>query len=173
MENKINEILFSAEDIALKVKELGEKINSHYKTEDIVAICILKGSFVFTSDLIRELKGNVYLDFMSASSYGNDTVSSGTVKIKKDIDVDVKGRNVLIIEDIIDTGLTLSYIIENIKERGAKSVKVCTFLDKKERRNIDIPIDFKGYEIEDKFIVGYGLDYAEKYRNLPYIAVLD
>lgn len=173
MEKNIEEILFTKEEIAGKVKELGERITLDYHPDDeIIAIGILKGANVFLGDLIREIKLPIYIDFMAVSSYGLSTESSGVVKILKDLDFDVEGKHLLIVEDIVDTGLTLKYLIENLKSRNVASLKICTLLDKPSRRKCNLNIDYIGFQIPDKFIVGYGIDYAEKYRNLPYIAAL-
>lgn len=169
----IDRILYSKELIANKVKELGQKITEAYRPGDeIVVIGVLKGANIFLGDLIREMDIPLYIDFMAVSSYGFSTESSGVVRILKDLDLEVEGKHVLIIEDIVDTGLTLKYLTENIKSRNIASLKICTLLDKPKRRKCDLHIDFIGFEIPDEFIVGYGIDYAEKYRNLPYIAIL-
>ena len=169
----IEKVLYSKEEIALKVKEIGKRITDAYQPGDeIVIIGVLKGANVFLGDLIREINLPVYIDFMAVSSYGSSTESSGVVRILKDLDLDVEGKHILIIEDIVDTGLTLKYLTENIKSRKIASLKICTLLDKPKRRKCDLNIDFIGFEIPDEFIVGYGIDYAEKYRNLPYIAIL-
>ncbi|QUH20973.1 hypoxanthine phosphoribosyltransferase [Alkaliphilus sp. B6464] len=173
MHNDVEEILFSKEDISRKVKELGEKISKDYNRDDeVVVVGVLKGANVFMADLIREIDIPVYIDFMAVSSYGYSTESSGIVRILKDLDLEVEGKHVLIIEDIIDTGLTLKYLTDNLKSRNIKSLKICTLLDKPKRRKCDLNIDYIGFEIPDKFIVGYGIDYGEKYRNLPYVASL-
>lgn len=173
MHNDIDEILFSKDEIAKKVQELAKQISTDYNKEDeIVVIGVLKGANVFMADIIREIDIPVYIDFMAVSSYGYSTESSGVVRILKDLDLEVAGKHVLIIEDIIDTGLTLKYLTDNLKSRNVKSIKICTLLDKPKRRKCDLNIDYVGFEIPDKFIVGYGIDYAEKYRNLPYIATL-
>jgi hypoxanthine phosphoribosyltransferase len=169
---RVTETLLTEEEIKLKVKELGQKIESDFKGEDLLVVGILKGACVFVSDLIRNINLDVNMDFMSVSSYGKATQSSGTVKILKDLDVDIEGKNVLIVEDIIDTGLTLKNLFETLKTRNPKSLKLCTLLDKPERRTVDIDVDYIGFVIPDKFIVGYGIDYAEKYRNLPYIGIV-
>lgn len=169
---RVTETLLTEEEIKLKVKELGQKIESDFKGEDLLVVGILKGACVFVSDLIRNINLDVNMDFMSVSSYGKATESSGTVKILKDLDVDIEGKNVLIVEDIIDTGLTLKNLFETLKTRNPKSLKLCTLLDKPERRTVDIDVDYIGFVIPDKFIVGYGIDYAEKYRNLPYIGIV-
>lgn len=169
---RVTETLLTEEEIKLKVKELGQKIENDFKGEDLLVVGILKGACVFVSDLIRNINLDVNMDFMSVSSYGKATESSGTVKILKDLDVDIEGKNVLIVEDIIDTGLTLKNLFETLKTRNPKSLKLCTLLDKPERRTVDIDVDYIGFVIPDKFIVGYGIDYAEKYRNLPYIGIV-
>ena len=165
---KINTIL-SEEQIALKVTELAKRIEKDFEGEELLVVGILKGASVFVSDLIRKINLDVNIDFMSVSSYGNGTESSGTVRILKDLDVDIAGKNVLIVEDIIDSGLTLSNLVKELNIRNPKSLKLCTLLDKPQRRKSNIPVDYVGFVIEDKFIVGYGIDWAEKYRNLPYI----
>ena len=165
---KLNGVMYSAEEIKAKVKELAKQIEKDYAGEELLVVGILKGASVFCADLIREIDLDVRMDFMVVSSYGNETSSSGTVKIIKDLDVDIENKNVLIVEDIIDSGLTLSS-----ETRKPKSLKLCTLLDKPERRTADIKVDYVGYVIEDKFIVGYGIDFAEKYRNLPYIGIVE
>jgi hypoxanthine phosphoribosyltransferase len=170
--HKVTETLLTEEEIRLKVKELGKKIESDFQGEDLLVVGILKGACVFVSDLIRNINLDVNMDFMSVSSYGKATQSSGTVRILKDLDVDIEGKNVLVVEDIIDTGLTLKNLFETLKTRNPKSLKLCTLLDKPERRTVDIDVDYVGFVIPDKFIVGYGIDYAEKYRNLPYIGIV-
>lgn len=173
MENDIKEILFNEEAIAEKVSELGRQITNDYMDKDLVVIGVLKGASVFMGDLIRKICIPVNIDFMAVSSYGLSTESSGVVKIIKDLDESIEDKHVLIIEDIIDTGLTLHYLCENLLSRKPKSLKICTLLDKPERRKVEIKVDYKGFDIPDEFIVGYGIDYAEKYRNLPYVAVLN
>ncbi|MGV8145141.1 MAG: hypoxanthine phosphoribosyltransferase [Alkaliphilus sp.] len=173
MRNDIDKILFSKEKIALKVKELGLLITEHYKDEkDLVVVGILKGANVFLSDLVREIDVPLYIDFMAVSSYGNSTESSGVVRILKDLEINLAGKHVLIVEDIVDTGLTLEYITNNMLSRKIASLKVCSLLDKPSKRKCNVKIDYIGFEIPDKFVVGYGIDFAEKYRNLPYIGVL-
>ncbi|OPJ56830.1 hypoxanthine phosphoribosyltransferase [Alkalithermobacter paradoxus] len=169
---KVTDILISKEDIDKKVYEIAKKIESDYKGEELLLIGVLKGAFVFISDLIRHIDLDVSLDFMAVSSYGMATKTSGTVKILKDLDVDIENKNILIVEDIIDTGLTLKYLSDNLKSRNPKSMKICTLLDKPERRECHLDIDYVGFEIPDKFIVGYGIDCGEKFRNLPYIGVV-
>ncbi|WP_317315950.1 hypoxanthine phosphoribosyltransferase [Peptostreptococcus russellii] len=170
---KLADTLLSEEEIKAKVKELAKRIEKDYEGQDVLLVGILKGASVFVADLMREIKLDVNIDFMSVSSYGSGTVSSGTVKILKDLDVDIEGKNVLIVEDIIDSGATLSNLYDTLMTRNPKSLKLCTLLDKPERRKVHIKVDYVGYEIEDKFIVGYGIDYDEKYRNLPYIAIVE
>lgn len=166
------EVLISEEELLNRVKILGEQITKDYKDKELVVVGTLKGAFMFMSDLVKNIKLPITLDFISVSSYGNSTESSGVVRILKDLDHSIEGKHVLIIEDIVDTGLTLNYLLENLKSKGAESVKVCTLLDKPERRKVDVKIDYKGFDVEDVFIVGYGIDYAQSYRNLPYIAFI-
>nr|WP_314277807.1 hypoxanthine phosphoribosyltransferase [uncultured Peptostreptococcus sp.] len=170
---KITGIMFSQEEIESKVIELAKQIEEDYKGQDLLLVGILKGASVFVADLMRKINLNVNIDFMSVSSYGSGTVSSGTVKILKDLDVDIKDKNVLIVEDIIDSGITLRNLYDTLMTREPRSLKLCTLLNKPERKKVDIDVDYVGYIIEDKFIVGYGIDYAEKYRNLPYIAIVE
>lgn len=172
MDKDVKDILFTSEQIFQKVKGLGQKISTDYSHSNLLVVGVLKGASVFMSDLIRHISIPLEMDFIAASSYGQSTESSGVVKIVKDLDYSIEGKDVLIVEDIIDTGLTLHYLIENFKSRGANSLKICTLLDKPERRKIDIDVAYKGFDIPDVFIVGYGIDYGEKYRNLPYIASL-
>ncbi|NLW24908.1 MAG: hypoxanthine phosphoribosyltransferase [Clostridia bacterium] len=173
MEKNIKKVLISEDDIKSKVAELGEILTRDYEGKDLFVICILKGAMIFMADLIRHIKVPLEIDTMVVSSYGHSTHSSGIVRIIKDLDQSVEGRDVLIVEDIVDTGLTLKYLSDNILSRKPRSLKICSFLDKPDRRKVDIVPDYCGYSIPDEFVVGYGLDYAEKYRNLPYIAVLD
>ena len=163
------DVMISEKEIADKVKAIAKQIEKDYEGEELLVVGILKGASVFVSDLIRNINLDVNIDFMSVSSYGNGTESSGTVRILKDLDVDIANKNVLIVEDIIDSGLTLSNLVKELGIRNPKSLKLCTLLDKPERRTVNIPVDYVGFVIEDKFIVGYGIDWAEKYRNLPYI----
>ncbi len=170
---KVTGVMLSEEEIKYKVYELAKQIEKDYEGEDLLVVGILKGASVFVADLIRNIDLDVNMDFMSVSSYGNSTESSGTVKIIKDLDVDIEGRNVLIVEDIIDSGLTLSNLVAALQTRKPKSLKLCTLLDKPQRRTANMHVDYVGFVIEDKFIVGYGIDYAEKYRNLPYIGIVE
>lgn len=166
------EILLTREQIAARVKEMGQQITSDFAGKDMVAICILKGAAVFFVDLVREIDVPMSMDFMAISSYGSATKSSGVVRILKDLDKPINGKDVLVIEDIVDSGMTLSFLKENLLSRGAKSLKIATLLDKPERRRVPLDVDYSGFVIPDEFVVGYGLDYAEKYRNLPDIGVL-
>ena len=166
-------VLIPEEQVEEKIKEMAEQISADIGDEPITLICILKGSVFFSCELAKHIKGPVLLDFMSVSSYGDDTKSSGVVKIIKDLDEPLEGKNVLVVEDIIDSGRTLSYLLENLQARKPKSLKLCTLLDKPERRVVDVNVDYTGFQIPDEFVVGYGLDYAQKYRNLPYIGVVE
>ncbi len=166
-------VLLSEEEIAAKIKELGLQISSDYEGESVYALCILKGGVYFMTELTKRITVPVSIDFMSVSSYGAGTESSGVVKIVKDLDSSIEGKNVIVIEDIIDTGHTLSYLLDNLKARKPKSLKLCALLDKPDRRVVDVKVDYKGFEIPDEFVVGYGMDYDQKYRNLPYIGVVE
>lgn len=162
-----------AKTVENRIKELAKQIEKDYAGEEVYCVGLLKGSVVFLSDLVKEINSPVIIDFMSVSSYGSETVSSGDVKILKDTDLDLRGKNVLIVEDIIDTGLTLEYVIDYFKKvKGVKTIKTCTLLSKPDRRRVQVDVDYIGFEVPDKFIIGYGLDYDQKYRNLPYIAVV-
>ena len=172
MHPDVQEILFSEEVIRSRVKELGEEISRDYAGKEIVCIGVLKGCFVFMADLVRELNLDCSIDFMAVSSYGSGTVTTGAVKIGKDISANIEDRDVLIIEDILDSGVTLSYLREFLMQRKPASIKICTLFDKPARRRADIKADYVGLVCPDEFIVGYGLDYDEKYRDLPYIGVL-
>ncbi|ADE67206.1 MULTISPECIES: hypoxanthine phosphoribosyltransferase [Priestia] len=172
MKQDIQEILISEEEIQQKVKELGKLLSEEYADRFPLVIGVLKGAMPFMSDLIKRVDTYLEMDFMDVSSYGNAMVSSGEVKILKDLDTSVEGRDILILEDIIDSGLTLSYLVELFKYRKAKSIKIVTLLDKPTGRKASIKADYVGFEVPDAFVVGYGLDYQEKYRNLPYIGVL-
>ncbi len=172
MNKDIERVLITKEQLEAKVTELAEEINNYYKGEPVVLVSILKGGAVFTVDLARQLNMPVAMDFACVSSYGASTVTSGELIVKKDIDIDVTNKNVLIAEDIIDTGVTLSKLRVMLGSRGAKDVKIVTILNKPARRKVEIEADFKGFDIPDEFVVGYGLDYAESYRNLPYVGVL-
>jgi hypoxanthine phosphoribosyltransferase len=168
----IKEVLVSTEALAARIKELGEAISADYADRDILMVGVLRGAVIFMADLARAISRPVTIDFMAVSSYGASTSSSGVVKIVKDLDEDVAGKHLLIVEDIIDSGLTLKYLFDNLKSRKPASVKICTLLSKPSRRKVDVPVDYNGFTIPDDFVVGYGLDFAEKYRNLPYVGVL-
>ena len=172
MRNDIEKILKTETEIQEIIKQLGKQISKDYEGKNPIMICILKGGIVFLSDLMRFISIKVELDFMSLSSYGNSTKSSGVVRIKKDIDADILDRDVIIVEDIVDSGLTLKYLDEYFMQHNPASVKICTLLDKPKAHKIDINIDYVGFEVGNEFVVGYGLDYAQKYRNLPYIGIL-
>ena len=172
MDKDIKAVLLSKKQIAEKVVQLAEKITEDYKNSDLMVIGILKGSVFFLTDLVREIKLPLNMDFMVVSSYGASTKSSGVVRIIKDLEMDIEGKDVLIVEDIVDTGLTLSYLMENLRSRNPKSLKLCSLLNKPERRKINITLDYNGFDIPDEFAVGYGLDYNENYRNLPDICIL-
>lgn len=154
------------------MKELGEQISRDYLGKEILLVCVLRGAAVFMADLARHISASTIFDFMAVSSYGTATETSGVVRIVKDLDENITGRDVLLVEDIVDTGLTLSYIRENLRSRRPASLKVCTLLDKPARRSAAVTIDYRGFEIPDRFVVGYGLDYGQRYRNLPFICVL-
>ena len=172
MINDVKEVLYSEEALASRVSELAKAIESDYQGKELLVIGVLKGANIFMGDLIRKINLPLQMDFIAASSYGSSTESSGVVKIVKDLDYSIEGKHVLIIEDIIDTGLTLRYLEENFRSRKPASLEICTLLDKPERRKAEIDVKYVGYQIPDEFIVGYGIDYAEKYRNLPYVATL-
>ncbi|MEE1056884.1 MAG: hypoxanthine phosphoribosyltransferase [Acutalibacteraceae bacterium] len=170
--NDFKEVLFTKDQIETMTKSLGEKITNDFKDKDLVVLGLLKGSIVFMADLIREIKLPCQLDFMAVSSYGNDTESIGRVQILKDISESILGKDVLIVEDIIDSGITLSFIVNHLKNKGARSVTLCTLINKPERRKKDVHVEYIGADIPNEFIAGYGMDYAERYRNLPFIGVL-
>lgn len=172
MTNDIQEVLLSEEKLAAVIKELGSQISEDYRGKNLLMVSILKGSVVFMSDLMRAVTIPCRIDFMSVSSYGSGVKTSGVVKIVKDLDIPLAGYDLLIVEDILDSGMTLSYILEVLEARGPKSVKLCTLLDKPDRRKVNIKPDYVGCEVPDEFVVGYGLDYDEKYRNLPYVGIL-
>ncbi len=172
MEEDVGEVLITTEDIREKTTELARQITADYQGRDLLLVCILKGGLMFLADLMREICLPLEIDFMAVSSYGASTESSGVVRILMDLETNILGRNVLIVEDIIDTGRTLNYITQNLRTRQPASLKICTLLKKPARRVLDIPIDYVGFEIPDKFVIGYGLDYGEIYRNLPFVGVL-
>jgi hypoxanthine phosphoribosyltransferase len=169
----IGEVLVSTEDLERRIRELGAEISRDYEGRDLVMIGVLKGAVLFLSDLMRELTVPCEIDFMAVSSYGSSTDSSGVVRILKDLDASIEGRNVLLVEDIVDSGLTLHYLLKNLRARDPASLEVCALLTKPERRRIELPIRYVGFEIPNRFAIGYGLDHAQRYRNLRYVAVLD
>jgi hypoxanthine phosphoribosyltransferase len=168
----IGEILVEAEDLTRRVKELADQISADYADKDLLLIGVLKGAVFFVSDLMRHLEIPVEVDFMAVASYGSATRSSGVVRILKDLDAAIEGRDVLIVEDIVDSGLTLQYLLRNLAGRNPRSLEVCALLIKPERREVDLHTRYVGFEIPDRFAIGYGLDHAERYRNLPYVAAL-
>lgn len=167
------EIIVGEDELAERVRELGEQINTDYEGKDLLLIGVLKGAIFFLSDLMRSISIPCEVDFMAVSSYGSATESSGVVRILKDLDAAIEGRHVLIVEDIVDSGLTLSYLLRALETRGPASLEVCALLTKPERRQVHLPTRYVGFEIPDKFVVGYGLDVGERYRNLPFVAALD
>lgn len=172
MLNDIKSVLYSEDMLAETVKKLGSQISEDYKDRNLLLVSVLKGSVVFMSDLMRSITIPCEIDFMATSCYGNGTKASGTVRILKDLDRDIRDYDVLLVEDILDSGKTLSYLMELLYARNPSSIRICTLFDKPDRREVDIHADYKGMEVPDEFIVGYGLDFAEKYRNLPFIGVL-
>ena len=174
MHDDIERVLFTQEELQEKVDAMGKKISEDYQnaSEDVFCVGILKGAVVFYTDLVRSISLPVQFDFMIASSYGNETSTSGSVKLLKDLDYDVEGKHLILIEDIIDSGTTMQYLMRILRERRPKSIKLCALLSKPSRRTADVHIDYLGAEVPDEFLVGYGLDYAGAYRNLPYIGIL-
>ncbi len=168
----VEKILLDEEKIADIVQNMGRRISEDYKGKNLLLVSVLKGSLMFMADLMREITVPCSIDFLSVSSYGSGTSTSGEVRILKDLDASLDGKDVLVVEDILDSGVTLSYLLKNLSARNPSSIRLCTFLDKPERRRVDITADYIGASVPDEFIVGYGLDYAELYRNLPYVGVL-
>lgn len=166
-------VLLAEEEVDRRIQEIGDQISKDYEGKEVHLICVLKGGAFFMCELAKRITVPVSLDFMSVSSYGSSTKSSGVVKIVKDLDEPLKDKDVLVVEDIVDSGRTLSYLLDMLKDRGPKSVKLCTLLDKPERRVVDVNVDYTCFQIPDEFVVGYGLDYDQKYRNLPYIGVVE
>jgi hypoxanthine phosphoribosyltransferase len=169
----VGETLVGAEELTKRVAELGAEISRDYEGKDLVMIGVLRGAVLFVADLLRELTIPCEVDFMAVSSYGSETDSSGVVRIHKDLDSSIEGRHALIVEDIIDSGLTLQYLVRSLRARDPSSLEVCSLLTKPERRRVDLPIRYVGFEIPNRFVVGYGLDHAQRHRNLPYVAALD
>lgn len=172
MEDKIR-VLLTEEEVDAKIRALGKKISEDYAGKSVHLVCVLKGGVFFMCELAKRIEVPVSMDFMSVSSYGNGTSSSGAVRIVKDLDEPLEGKDVLIVEDIIDSGNTLHYLVEILYKRNPSSIKICTLLDKPDRRVADVKVEYVGFEIPDEFVVGYGLDYAQRYRNLPYIGVVE
>jgi hypoxanthine phosphoribosyltransferase len=173
LRDDVGKILISEQRVQARVAELAQEINATYTDDDCpLLVCVLKGAFMFLADLVRHLEMRHEVDFMEISSYGKGTVSTGVVRILLDLAQSIEGRHVLIVEDIIDSGRTLDYIIRNLQTRGPASIRICTLLSKPARRELDIPLDFVGFEVPDEFVAGYGLDFAEGYRNLPFVGVL-
>jgi len=171
--SEVGEVLVSAEDLQRRVAELGAQIASDYAGKPLLLVGVLKGAVFFLSDLMRHIDIPVEVDFMAVASYGSATDSSGVVRILKDLDAAIEGRDVLIVEDIVDSGLTLQYLMRNLGSRNPRTLEVCALLVKPARRKVELPTRYVGFEIEDRFVVGYGLDYAERYRNLPFVAALE
>lgn len=172
MENDIQEILFTKEQLDRRVSEIAEQINRDYADKEILLVSVLRGSFIFMADLARKITRPCRVDFMSVSSYGKGTSSSGQVQITKDLSEDISGLHVIVVEDILDSGNTLSYLLRILEQRHPASIRLCTLLDKPDRRKVEVAVHYSGFTIPDAFVVGYGLDYAELYRNLPYIGIL-
>ncbi len=172
LERGVDEILIDEASLQARIAELGEELSTDYAGRDILLIGILKGAVFFMADLMRRLRVPCEIDFMAISSYGAGTDSSGVVRILKDLDINIEDRHVLVVEDIIDSGLTLSYLMRNLEARRPRTLEVCALLTKPERREIDVPVRYIGFEIPNRFVIGYGLDFAERYRNLPFVAVL-
>jgi hypoxanthine phosphoribosyltransferase len=173
LERAVDEVLIDEERLRARVAELGEEVSADYIGRDLLLIGVLKGAVFFMADLMRHLTVTCELDFMAISSYGAATDSSGVVRILKDLDINIAGRDVLVVEDIIDSGLTLSYLMRNLEAREPASLEICALLTKPERREIDVPVRYVGFEIPNRFVIGYGLDFGERYRNLPYVGVLN
>ncbi len=172
MKEDIKEVLFSSDTLSEKVRELAGKISEDYKGKNLVVVGILKGSVIFAAELIKNISIQCEIDFMAVSSYGNSTETSGVVRILKDLDSNIEGKDILIVEDIVDTGTTLKYLLQYLKARKANSIEIVALLNKPARRKVDLDVKYIGFEVPDAFIVGYGIDYAERYRNLPYIGIL-
>ena len=172
MQDDVKKVLLSEEELHAKVAEMGAQVTQDYEGKNLLLVTVLKGAVIFLSDLMREIKQPAEIDFMVVSSYGSGVKSSGVVKIVKDLDINLEGKDILIVEDILDSGMTLDYIKNILQDRNPASIRICTLLDKPARRKVDLQADYVGFTIPDEFVIGYGLDYDEKYRNLPYIGVL-
>lgn len=173
MNDKVGKVLFTKEQIEERAREIGEQIAKDYEGEELYIIGTLRGAVVWMADMMKNISNDMEIDFIMASSYGSGTTSSGSVKIKKDLEGDIKGKNVIIVEDIVDTGTTLKFLKDHLAQRKPKSIKICTLLDKPSRRIADISADYTGFSIDNLFVIGYGLDYDQKYRNLPYVSYLE
>jgi hypoxanthine phosphoribosyltransferase len=173
LERAVTDVLIDEDSLRRRVAELGEEVSADYAGRDLVLVGVLKGAVFFMADLMRQLTVPCEIDFMAISSYGASTDSSGVVRILKDLDINIEGRHVLVVEDIIDSGLTLSYLIRNLEAREPATLEVCALMTKPDRREIEVPVRYVGFEIPNRFVIGYGLDFAERYRNLPYVGVLD
>jgi hypoxanthine phosphoribosyltransferase len=173
LERAVTEVLIEPDALQQRVTELGEEVSHDYAGRDLLLVGVLKGAVFFMADLMRHLTIPCEIDFMAISSYGDSTDSSGVVRILKDLDINIEGRHVLVVEDIIDSGLTLSYLIRNLEAREPATLEICALLTKPDRREIDVPVRYVGFEIPNRFVIGYGLDFGERYRNLPYVGVLD
>jgi hypoxanthine phosphoribosyltransferase len=172
LEQGVGEILIGEDDLQARIRELGAELSADYAGREVLLVGVLKGAVFFMADLMRSLTIPCEIDFMAISSYGASTDSSGVVRILKDLDINIEGRHVLVVEDIVDSGLTLSYLVRNLESREPASLEVCALLTKPSRREIDVPVRYIGFEIPNKFVIGYGLDFAERYRNLPYVGIL-
>ena len=172
MNNDIKEVLFSEDELSDRVRQMGAKISNDYSGKELILIGVLKGSVIFMADLLKEITIPCKMDFMAVSSYGNSTETSGVVRILKDLDFEIQGKDILIVEDIIDSGVTLKYLMKYLAGRKPNSLEIACLLNKPDRRKVDIDVKYLGYDVPDHFLVGYGLDYAEKYRNLPYVGIL-
>ena len=172
MQDDVKKVLLSEEELHAKVAEMGAQVTQDYEGKNLLLVTVLKGAVIFLDDLMREIKQPAEIDFMVVSSYGSGVKSSGVVKIVKDLDINLEGKDILIVEDILDSGMTLDYIKNILQDRNPASIRICTLLDKPARRKVDLQADYVGFTIPDEFVIGYGLDYDEKYRNLPYIGVL-
>jgi len=173
LERAVSEVLIEPDELRRRVAELGEEISADYAGRDLLLVGVLKGAVFFMADLMRHLTIPCEIDFMAVASYGDSTDSSGVVRILKDLDINIEGRDVLVVEDIIDSGLTLSYLVRSLEAREPATLEICALLTKPERRQIEVPVKYTGFEIPNRFVIGYGLDFAERYRNLPYVGVLD
>jgi hypoxanthine phosphoribosyltransferase len=173
LEAAVTDVLIESDELQRRIAQLGEEISNDYAGRDLLLVGVLKGAVFFMADLMRHLTIPCEIDFMAISSYGEGTDSSGVVRILKDLDINIEGRDVLVVEDIIDSGLTLSYLMRNLEARDPASLEVCALLTKPDRREIEVPVRYVGFEIPNRFVIGYGLDFAERYRNLPYVGVLD